>query len=168
MIRLHPRLSNFYVGFVDADQSPPSSPVWHFFGQFLSGVILEASSIHIRFGLSFSISSTAHPSPSLLFIHSCLLFSLQVCAPLTIYQHFSGYLNHFRRPTNSSVPNSVPLCASTHPSQHPHLRHIQFFLFPFLHCLHLCRSYCTLVYFPLTFKLILRSRRTPDTLSARN
>ena len=45
-----------------------------------------------------------------------------------------GYFVDFRCPSNSFIPNAVHLGDSTHPSYHPHFRHIQLLLLSFLHC----------------------------------
>ena len=77
------------------------------------------------------------------------------------FLYFLGNFPNLRCPSNSFIPNSLQLGDSTHPSKHPHFRHIQLFLLCFLHCprlgtVHHCWSYNPLYTLPLTRKLILR------------
>ena len=77
------------------------------------------------------------------------------------FMHFHGYFSHPCCPSNSFIPNSVQLGDSTHPSQHPHFRHIQHLLLCFLHCqclgiVHHCWSK-----YHLNLKLILQHTESP-------
>ena len=50
-----------------------------------------------------------------------------------VFLHFLGFFPHCRCLSNSFVPYSVPLCDSTHPSQHPNFSNTQLILLCFLH-----------------------------------
>ena len=88
----------------------------------------------------FSFFSPAPPSHSI----SCPQILLNTC-PYHFYL-LSCTFSHLLCPCNYFIPYSVQLGDPTHPSQHPHFRHIQLLLLCFLHlspCLgtvHHCRS----------------------------
>ena len=75
----------------------------------------------------------------MLFSHPRLPFrSSFLSHPWHLYPHSSSLLTvrfgyFFRCSSNSFVHYSVQFCDSTHPSQHPHFRHIQPLLLCFLH-----------------------------------
>ena len=107
---------------------------------------------HLLFGLPLLLFLGA--SIPITLFNYVFVFSSQYM-PISLqptFLHFLGYFSHLRCPSNSFIPNSVQLSDSTHPSEHPHFRHIQLLLVCFLHCqrlgtVHHCWSYNCLLYF---------------------
>ena len=107
-----------------------------------------------------------HQSIAYVFVFSSQYMPIPL---LPTFVHFLGYLSNLRCPSNYFILNSVQLSDSTHPSQHPHFRHIQLILLCFLHCpilgtVHHCWSYNCIVYFPLdsqTYSSVAQNPRYP-------